>query len=397
MQNEPKGLRPHIVLLGRRNVGKSSLINALTEQPLSLVSDVPGTTTDPVQKAFELLPFGPVIFIDTGGIDDEGELGQMRVKRAMQEFASADLALIVVETGTWGPYEDDIMAQVKARNMRHFVVVNKCDLKPDWKAPLPDAYYVSAADKSGMSELKYAMATELEKIASLKNSVVGDLITGGDVVVLVVPIDLEAPRGRLILPQVMTIRDILDNDASALVVKDRELFATLHKLAEKPKLVICDSQVVLKVAGDLPPDIKMTTFSILFSRQKGDLAKFVQGVKTIDTLKDGDRVLISEACSHHAIADDIGRVKIPRWVRQYTGRDIIFENVQGRDYPEDMEKYKLVIHCAGCMLTPKGMCVRMDEALDHGVPITNYGITISYVQGVLERALEPFGGIESLI
>ncbi len=397
MQKEPKGLRPHIVLLGRRNVGKSSLINSLTDQPLSLVSSVPGTTTDPVQKAFELLPFGPVIFIDTGGVDDIGELGEMRVKRAMQEFKSADFALLVVEAEEWGEVEDDLMAEIKEKNTRHFVIVNKTDTAPDWKAPVEGAHYISAKSGEGVRELKFAMAEQLEKIASLKHSVLGDLVSGGDLVVLVVPIDLEAPRGRLILPQVMTIRDILDNDATALVVKDRELFATVRSLGIKPKLVICDSQVVLKVAGDLPPDIKMTTFSTLFARQKGDLGTFVRGVKTIDELKDGDRVLIAEACSHHAVADDIGKVKIPRWVRQYTGRDIIFDNVQGRDYPEDLSKYKLVIHCAACMITPKGMHTRMDESLGEGVPITNYGVTISYVQGVLERALEPFGGIDMFL
>ena len=397
MQNTPSGLRPHIILLGRRNVGKSSLINALCEQPLSLVSHVPGTTTDPVSKAFELLPFGPVVFVDTGGIDDHGELGDMRVKRTRQELATADVALLLVEAGQWGDHEDALLADIRARNLPFMVVVNKTDLLPDWKAPAEQARYVSAATGDNVRRLREELSDLLRSLNAKDPTIIGDLVKGGDLVVMVVPIDLEAPAGRLILPQVMTIRDLLDNDAAALVVKERELFATLQRLGRSPDLVICDSQVVLKVVGDLPPQVPMTTFSILFARLKGDLATFVQGAAVIDDLRDGDRVLIAEACSHHSLGDDIGRVKIPRWIRQYTGRDIHFDNVQGKMYPETLKKYRLIIHCGGCMLTPKAMLDRMKQASGVNVPISNYGVVISHVHGVLQRALQPFGGMEALL
>jgi len=395
MQQQPSGLRPHIVIVGRRNVGKSSLINALTNQPLALVSQIPGTTTDPVHKAFELLPFGPVVFIDTGGLDDLGELGALRVQRARQEMTTADFVLLVAEAGSWSDREDDLAAELTRREISHRVVVNKIDLQPTWRAPV-EADYVSAQTGEGVHQFKIALSDRLQQAVRPKSTVVGDLINGGDLVVLVVPIDLEAPAGRLILPQVMTIRDILDHDGAVLVVKERELFSTLQSLGRQPKLVICDSQVVLKVAGDVPADIRMTTFSILQARQKGDLATFVRGVQAIDNLQDGDRVLIAETCSHHPIGDDIGRVKIPRWIRQYTGREITFDNVQGRHYPENLAGYRLVVHCGGCMVTPRVMGVRMAESLAVQVPITNYGVAIAFVHGVLNRVLEPFGGIEGL-
>ena len=397
MQNTPSGLRPHIILLGRRNVGKSSLINALCEQPLSLVSDVPGTTTDPVSKAFELLPFGPVVFVDTGGIDDHGELGDMRVRRTRQELAAADVALLLVEAGQWGEHEKALLADIEARKLPFMVVVNKTDLLPDWKAPAEQARYVSAATGDNVRRLREELSDLLRSLNAKEPTIAGDLVKGGDLVVMVVPIDLEAPAGRLILPQVMTIRDLLDNDAAALVVKERELFATLQRLGHSPDLVICDSQVVLKVVGDLPPQVPMTTFSILFARLKGDLATFVRGAAVIDDLHDGDRVLIAEACSHHSLGDDIGRVKIPRWIRQYTGRDIHFDTVQGKMYPETLAKYRLIIHCGGCMLTPRGMLDRMEQARGVNVPISNYGVVISHVHGVLQRALQPFGGMEALL
>ncbi len=396
MQKQPGGLRPHILLLGRRNVGKSSLVNALTAQPLALVSDTPGTTTDPVRKSFELLPFGPVVFIDTGGIDDVGDLGRMRVDRTRQELRTADFVLLVAESGRWTALETDILTELRQRGTPHLVVINKTDLGSGENPPRDGFFRVSALSGEGIRELRNEISTRLNRLAGQTAVVIGDLLRGGDLVVLVVPIDLEAPRGRLILPQVMTIRDILDHDAASLVVKERELYATLASLGRRPDLVVCDSQVVLKVIGDLPPDVKVTTFSILMARMKGDLATFVRGALTIDELTDGDRVLVAEACSHHAVGDDIGQVKIPRWIRQYTGRDISFDNVQGRDYPADLDRYRLVVHCGACMLTPQGMRVRMEEAANRGVPVTNYGVAISRVHGVLERVLEPFGGMESM-
>jgi len=396
MQKQPSGMRPHIILLGRRNVGKSSLVNALTEQPLALVSEVPGTTTDPVRKGYELLPFGPVVFVDTGGIDDVGEIGRLRVERTKKEQAGADFALLIAEAGQWTDHEQQLYEQLKDGKLDFMVVVNKIDLAPDWQPPV-DAWQVSAKTGEGVKELRVAMAERLRQITQQTFSVIGDLVQGGDLIVLVVPIDLEAPRGRLILPQVITIRDILDNDAAALVVKERELYATMQSLGRAPSLVVCDSQVVLKVAADVPREVPLTTFSILFARLKGDLPTFVRGAKAIETLTDGDRVLIAEACSHHPLADDIGRVKIPRWIRQYTGRDLTFTNAQGRNYPEDLREYKLVVHCGGCMITPRTMEARMEEALDDGVPITNYGVAISFVHGVLSRVLEPFGGLDALL
>jgi [FeFe] hydrogenase H-cluster maturation GTPase HydF len=395
MNEQPSGIRPHVVLLGRRNVGKSSLVNALTDQPLALVSNIPGTTADPVRKAFELLPFGPVVFVDTAGLDDTGELGELRVARSREEIRTADFSILVVEAGTWTAVEDTLLGELRAAGRSHLVVVNKSDLAPDWRASV-DARYVSAATKVGIIELRESLSCELGKIVRQGSSVLGDLVRQGDLVVLVVPIDLEAPRGRLILPQVMTIRDLLDNDCAALVVKERELYSTLARIGTPPRMVICDSQVVLKVVADAPRDVPVTTFSILFARLKGDLAALVRGVKAIDRLKDGDRVLIAEACSHHPIADDIGRVKIPRWVRQYTGRDLEFTVVQGRDYPKDLASYSLVIHCGGCMITPRTMRARVEDAQAAGVPVTNYGVAISHVQGVLARVLQPLGGPDEL-
>lgn len=396
MQKQPSGMRPHIILLGRRNVGKSSLVNAITEQPLSLVSDIPGTTTDPVRKAFELLPFGPVVFIDTGGLDDSGELGKLRVGCARKEQATADFAILVTEAGIWTPFEEELVRELFADRANFLVVVNKADRNQDWRAPV-NALYVSALEGQGVEELRNTLAERLQRAISQNFSVLSDLVRAGDLVVLVAPIDQEAPRGRLILPQVITIRDLLDNDCAALVVKERELYATLRGLGCKPSLVICDSQVVMKVVADVPTDVPLTTFSILFARLKGDLSTFVRGILAIDELQDGDRVLIVEACSHHSIADDIGRVKIPRWIRQYTGRDILFENTQGRMYPDNLEQYKLVIHCGGCMITPKVMRARMNQALLAGVPISNYGVVISYAHGVLPRVLQPFGGMERMM
>ena len=395
MQNQPAGMRPHILLLGRRNVGKSSLLNALTEQPLALVSEIPGTTTDPVRKGYELLPFGPVVFVDTGGIDDSGDIGELRVKRTKAELKTADFVVLVAEAGQWTPLDEQLHADLERGDADFVLVVNKTDLQPAWRAPV-DAWYVNAQTGAGVKEFRAALAERLQRVVRQDFSVLGDLVSGGNLAVLVVPIDLEAPRGRLILPQVIAIRDLLDHDCAALVVKERELPATLKSIGRRPDLVLCDSQVVLKVATDVPRDVKMTTFSILFARQKGDLATFVRGAKAIDGLRDGDRVLIAETCSHHPRGDDIARVKLPRWIRQFTGRDLVFEHTQGRRYPDNLAEYRLIVHCGGCMVTPKVMRARMNEAAASAVPITNYGVAISYVQGVLPRVLEPFGGVEAM-
>jgi len=398
MQKAPKGERLIIVLLGRRNVGKSSLINALVGQEIALVSDIPGTTTDPVDKHYELLPLGPVTFYDTAGLDDVGELGEMRIKATRKVLMKADLALLVTDERGLGEEEFKIIKELEEKKIPFILVFNKRDLSAPRQEDInfctsKSIHFVSVSAKNGdgvlkLKELIIKLAPDYLKREQV---LVGDLIKGGDIVILVVPIDLAAPKGRLILPQVQVLRDILDNDAIGIIVKERELEEALRSLNKKPALVITDSQVILKVAGDVPKDISLTTFSILFARYKsGDLKILVDGLKQIDKLKDGDKVLISEACSHHVQADDIGRVKIPRWITQYTGKDIKFDVVSGSDFPDNLEDYKLVIHCGACMLNPSEMRSKIRECLRRGVPITNYGVTICKVQGVLERVLKPF-------
>ena len=398
MQKAPKGERLIIVLLGRRNVGKSSLINALVGQEIALVSNIPGTTTDPVDKHYELLPLGPVTFYDTAGLDDVGELGEMRIKATRKVLMKADLALLVTDERGLGEEEFKIIKELEEKKIPFILVFNKRDLSAPRQEDInfctsKSIHFVSVSAKNGdgvlkLKELIIKLAPDYLKREQV---LVGDLIKGGDIVILVVPIDLAAPKGRLILPQVQVLRDILDNDAIGIIVKERELEEALRSLNKKPALVITDSQVILKVAGDVPKDISLTTFSILFARYKsGDLKILVDGLKQIDKLKDGDKVLISEACSHHVQADDIGRVKIPRWITQYTGKDIKFDVVSGSDFPDNLEDYKLVIHCGACMLNPSEMRSKIRECLRRGVPITNYGVTICKVQGVLERVLKPF-------
>ncbi len=396
MKRTPRGFRLRISIFGRRNVGKSSLINALTGQPLAIVSATPGTTTDPVSKAMELLPFGPVTITDTAGLDDVGELGKLRIERTKKVLEKTDLAVLVVEGDKWDHWEEELIREFEKYEIPFVVAINKADLGFDQtivenlKQKGLDVVVVSSLKGTGIKELKELLAKKAKTIQPGPPTIIGDLIKAGDFVLLVVPIDLGAPKGRLILPQVQVIRDALDHDATAIVVKERELLATLRELGKKPALVITDSQVVLKVVGDVPKDIPMTTFSILFARLKGDLEEFVRGVKTIDRLQDGDRVLIAEACTHHPLPDDIGRVKIPRWIRQYTGKDIKFDVAAGINFPDNVEDYKLIVHCGGCTITRREMLVRMRKAKELGIPITNYGVTISYVHGVLERALSPF-------
>jgi [FeFe] hydrogenase H-cluster maturation GTPase HydF len=398
MNQTPSANRYAIGLFGRRNAGKSSLINALAGQPIAVTSEVPGTTTDPVKKAMELLPIGPVVLIDTAGLDDEGELGAKRVEKTYEELRRCNLALVVADAASGiAAFEEDFLAQLKKRRIPAILVLNKSD------ATMPDAaalsalgarlgvtaVAVSALTGQGIAELKEQIV-RASNFEDAEPALVGDLIEAGDLVVLVTPIDKAAPKGRLILPQQQTIRDILEVDAAAVVTKEHELRLTLSKLGAPPALVITDSQAFLKVAADTPPEVPMTSFSILFARQKGDLIEMVRGVKRIERLAPGDKVLIVEGCTHHRQSDDIGTVKIPRWIRQIAGGGIEFEWASGACFPKDVSGYKLVVHCGGCMLNRREMSFRSEEAKAQGVSVTNYGVLIAYVLGILPRALAPF-------
>ncbi len=394
----PKGVRMVITLIGRRNAGKSSLINALTGQKIAIVSNQPGTTTDPVAKHYELPPLGPVTFYDTAGLDDMGELGTLRIQATKKVLFRTDIALLVLDEAGLDAPEREMIQLLQNNDIPFIVVFNKIDAAMPSENDL--AYCdehalphvtISATTGLGVDEVKMAVVAHAPKECSEEPVLIGDLINEGDIVLCVVPIDLAAPKGRLILPQVQVLRDTLDSDALGLVVKERELEEALAVLKNDPALVVTDSQVVLKVAADVPESIPLTTFSILFARYKGDLPTLVQGAKTIDTLQDGDRVLMCEACSHHAAADDIGRVKIPRWITQYTGKDLKFIMYSGNDFPENLEEYSLAIHCGGCMTNRAEMGRRIKECTRRGVPITNYGVAISKVQGVLDRVIKPFG------
>ncbi|MFZ0829184.1 MAG: [FeFe] hydrogenase H-cluster maturation GTPase HydF [Verrucomicrobiia bacterium] len=397
MTTAPKSLRLHIAFFGRRNVGKSSLLNAITRQQVSIVSPVAGTTTDPVEKPMELLPLGPVLFIDTAGIDDTGELGALRVQKTRQVLERTDLAVLVAEAGMWGEFEEEILRELACRQIPAVVVFNKID------AGEPDAVLTarlrelklrvvcaSAVRSTGILDLRQALLDAAPPDFIDSPAILGDLVGPGQLVVLVVPIDKEAPKGRLIQPQVLAIRDLLDSDAYCLVVKERELRSALDRLKLPPKLVVTDSQAFLKVAADTPRGVPLTSFSILMSRFKGDLLTQVQGTLAIENLRRNDRVLIAEACSHHPIGEDIGRVKIPRWLTQYTGEKLRIEHVQGHDFPDDLSPYKLVIHCGGCMWNRREMLGRILRCQQAGVPITNYGLAIAYSLGIFARALEPF-------
>lgn len=397
MLKTPKSLRLHIALFGRRNVGKSSILNAVTRQKTSIVSDIAGTTTDPVEKPMELLPIGPVVFIDTAGLDDIGSLGTMRTERTHQVFDRADIGIVVTEAGQWTAYEDRILGELRRRDIPGLIVFNKADIaKPaaqvidQLQEQHIDHVFTDAPAGSGIEELREALVRCVPEEFLTPPSILGDLVPPGDIAVLVVPIDLEAPKGRLIMPQVQSIRDLLDNDSYCLVVKERELRHALARLKQPPALVVTDSQAFLKVSADTPPDIPMTSFSVLFARYKGDLGEFVRGARTIDKLRNDDRILIAEACSHHPIGEDIGTVKIPRWLRQYTGKRLCINHVQGRDFPADIAHYKLVIHCAACVWNRRSILSRILQCREAGVPITNYGIAIAFTLGIFERALKPF-------
>ncbi|KGG81292.1 ATP-binding protein [Caloranaerobacter azorensis H53214] len=398
LNDTPRSTRVHIALFGKRNSGKSSIINAITNQEIAIVSDVKGTTTDPVYKSIEILPIGPCVIIDTAGLDDVGDLGELRIKKSMEVLNKTDVALFVIDA-TVGITDEDRMTinRIKEKKIPLIIVLNKADisevsnediinLKKEFKVPV---LAISALKKQGINELKKKIISILPEDED-KFKIVGDLIEPGDFVVLVTPIDKAAPKGRLILPQQQTIRDILESDAIAIVTKEYELKETLENLSKKPKLVITDSQAFLKVAADTPKDILMTSFSILFARFKGDLVELVKGVKAIEKLKDGDKILVSEGCTHHRQADDIGRVKIPRWIRQITGKKLEFEFSSGSSFPDDVQKYSLIVHCGGCMLNRRGMLYRINSAKSLNIPIVNYGVMIAYVHGILDRALEPF-------
>lgn len=392
MNQTPASERVHIGIFGRRNAGKSSIINAITNQKLAIVSDVRGTTTDPVYKSMELLPLGPVVLIDTPGLDDEGELGQLRVQKAWNVLRKADLALLVVDAVCGKCPEDDALEEeLKQRQIPYLVVYNKGDLAAE-----NNGFTVSAATGQGIEELKEKLAQLVPNSKSEKR-LVADLLEPLDLVVLVVPIDKAAPKGRLILPQQQTIRDILDAGAISVAVRDTELQETLDKLGDKPKLVITDSQVFDKVAAITPKDILMTSFSILFARYKGNLEQVVKGAIAIEKLQDGDKVLISEGCTHHRQCGDIGTEKLPRWITEHTGKQLEFVFTSGTEFAGDLQEYKWIVHCGGCMLNEKEMQYRLSEAKAQGVPMTNYGTLIAYMKGILRRSIQPFPAVANAL
>ena len=397
VQSAPKGLRLHIGLFGRRNVGKSSLLNAITRQQVSIVSNIAGTTTDPVEKPMELLPLGPVLFIDTAGVDDVGALGEMRIACTRAVFDRTDLGVVVTAAGEWGAFETELVRELTTRQVPVIVVMNKSDLGQASEALMAElraqkltVVQTTASTGEGIGELKQRLVETTPADFLEGSAIVSDLVGPGEMAVLVVPIDKEAPKGRLILPQVQAIRDLLDGDALCLVVKERELRQALSVLKTPPKLVVTDSQAFLKVAADVPPQIDLTSFSILFSRNKGDLLTQVEGALAIDRLQPGDKVLMAEACSHHPIGEDIGRVKIPRWLTQYVGGQLEFTHVQGHDFPDNLPEYKLVVQCGSCMLNRREVLSRIVRCREAGVPITNYGLAISFSLGIFARALSPF-------
>ena len=406
MNQTPMSERVHIGFFGRRNAGKSSVMNAVTGQDLAVVSDVKGTTTDPVYKSMELLPLGPVVMMDTPGIDDEGELGSLRVKKSYQVLNKTDVAVLVIDGSVGASPEDAaVLDRIRKKGIPFVTVINKKELmRPEAEAGVKDALMledsqlisVSAAEGDGICGLKEKIA-EIARTEEPEKYLVRDLLEKGDVAVLVVPIDSAAPKGRLILPQQQTIRDILEAGAVSVVVREKELKEALSKLASKPKMVITDSQAFAQVAKDTPNDVLLTSFSILMARYKGNLEQAVRGVTALDHLKDGDTVLISEGCTHHRQCDDIGTVKIPRWIREYTGKEIRIETTSGTEFPDDLTKYKLIIHCGGCMLNEREMKYRLSCAEDQGVPMTNYGIMIAYVKGILKRSVQVFLEIYELL
>ena len=402
MKKTPKGNRLHLGIFGRTNVGKSSFLNVLAGQDIAITSPVSGTTTDVVEKNMELLPIGPVVILDTAGLDDTSMLSKKRIEKTKKILKRSDIIILVTEPNTWTDFEENILNEAKAENTPVIIIVNKIDIE------IPtDSFIDTIRKKNGehyllmscvlidnydsyINNLKQILQEVLPMEFINPPPLVGDLINPGGIAVLVVPIDLQAPKGRLILPQVQTIRDILDNDGATIVVKERELKNVLDNMKVKPDIVIGDSQIVLKMCADVPNDIKCTTFSILFARLKGNLVESARGAAYLEKLMPGDKVLIAEACSHHPLEDDIGRVKIPRWIRQYVGSDIEIDSFSGHDYPDNLNEYSAIVHCGGCMITRKEMLNRIKYAKYSHVPITNYGVAISFLHGVLRRTLAPF-------
>lgn len=395
LNDTPQSERIHIGFFGRRNAGKSSVVNAVTNQQISVVSEVLGTTTDPVTKAMELLPLGPVVIIDTPGFDDEGSLGEMRVKRTKQVLNRVDVAVLVVD-GEKGKTsaDNELIAIFKDKNIPYTVAYNKSDLTGERE--YSDGIAVSAINGTNINKLKETIG-HLVKTEDMTRKLCGDLLETGDVAVLVVPIDSAAPKGRLILPQQQTIRDVLEAGAIAVTVRETELELTLRKLGTKPKIVITDSQAFAQVSKIVPADIQLTSFSILMARYKGFLETAVKGAAAIENLKDGDRVLISEGCTHHRQCEDIGTVKLPKWLKKYTGKEISIETSSGKGFPDDLSPFSLIIHCGGCMLNEREMQYRRKFAEDSGVPFTNYGTAIAYMNGILKRTLGVFPQLAELV
>lgn len=393
--------KPHIGIYGRRNNGKSSLINCLAGQDIAIVSEQAGTTTDPVKKSFEITGFGPVILVDTAGIDDSGELGEKRVERTLRTLDIIDLALLVVTENSWGEYENDLIKKFNDQDVPFIIIHNKSDLiepSAEFRERIKfntgsDLFEFSAVDKRNYEDLIKQIKDTIPEHSYKTPALLGDLISQGDIVILITPIDVEAPAGRLILPQVQAIRDILDNDAVAIVLKEREVDAFLKKTGVKPALAITDSQVFIKADASIPPDIPLTSFSIMLARFKGDFDNYLKGTPKISDLKDGDRVLLLESCTHHVACDDIGRTKIPRWINNFTGKKIEYDVVAGLDIlPRPITDYSLLIQCGGCMITRKQLHNRLQPAIKAGIPVTNYGMAIAYVQGIYKRAIAPFVG-----
>jgi [FeFe] hydrogenase H-cluster maturation GTPase HydF len=399
MATKGRESKPHIGIYGRRNNGKSSLINCLAGQDIAIVSEHPGTTTDPVRKSFEITDFGPVILVDTAGIDDSGELGEKRVDRTLSTLDTIDLALLVVADNSWGEHEDELIRKFLDNDLPYIIIHSKSDIREPseefknrikLKTGTP-LFEFSSADKRNYEELIALIRTTIPEHSYKNPSLLGDLITYGDIVILITPIDIEAPAGRLILPQMQAIRDILDNEAVAIVLKEREVDAFLKKTKIKPALAITDSQVFVKADASIPADIPLTSFSIMLARFKGDFDNYLKGTPKISSLKDGDRVLLLESCTHHVSCDDIGRTKIPRWITSFTGKKIEFDVVAGLDaLSRPVTDYSLVIQCGGCMITRKQLHNRLQPAIKAGVPVTNYGMAIAYVQGIYNRAIAPF-------
>ncbi len=393
-----KESKPHIGIFGRRNNGKSSLINALAQQDIAIVSETAGTTTDPVKKSMEITGIGPVILVDTAGIDDTGELGEKRIKKSMNALKTIDLAVLVVTENTMGDAERNLIKEFNEFATPYFIVHNKSDIETlqkenlkSWSNEFQSDVIDFSATTGKPEEIVAALRKHIPESAYKTRSIVGDVISYGDIVLLITPIDIEAPEGRLILPQVQAIRDILDNDAVAVVVKEREVDTLLRRLEPKPALAITDSHVFLKADASIPKDIPLTSFSIVLARHKGDFENYIKGTPHISNLKDGDRLLILESCTHHVSCDDIGRVKIPRWVSNFTGKHLEYDVVSGlNDLPRDIQDYAMVIQCGGCVLTRKQLINRLKPAVDAGIPVSNYGMTIAYIHGIYERAIAPF-------